>query len=288
MSLSFPWVLRALRSRPVVLGAAFVAALAVLAATDGASRPAREHPIAWHVVPEARAADPAPATAAPTAPEAPSPPSAKSRAKLEADISTGDASVDAEITIDERGVRITKPGRGSPHVTVGGHEYDSFEAFVEQAPWIAGLVFMTTALVFLVPLVVIILVIWYKMRRARMMNETMLKLAERGAVPAGEAMQAIANGRPEQALASSPVTAPLYEQAKTLRRKAAWSDLRKGVILGAIGFGMTAYSMLDDGSPNGLGLILLFVGIGFVVLWYLEDRQAEERQGTPTSRSGGA
>jgi len=288
MSLSFPWVLRALRSRPVVLGAAFVAALAVLAATDGASRPAREHPIAWHVVPEARAADPAPATAAPTAPEAPSPPSAKSRAKLEADISTGEASVDAEITIDERGVRITKPGRGSPHVTVGGHEYDSFEAFVEQAPWIAGLVFMTTALVFLVPLVVIILVIWYKMRRARMMNETMLKLAERGAVPAGEAMQAIANGRPEQALASSPVTAPLYEQAKTLRRKAAWSDLRKGVILGAIGFGMTAYSMLDDGSPNGLGLILLFVGIGFVVLWYLEDRQAEERQGTPTSRSGGA
>jgi hypothetical protein len=288
MSLPFPWVLRALRSRPVVLGVAFVAALAVLAATDGASRPAREHPIAWHVVPEARAADPAPATAAPTAPEAPSPPSAESRAKLEADISTGDARVDAEITIDERGVRITKPGRGSPHVTAGGHEYDSFEAFVEQAPWIAGLVFMTTALVFLVPLVVIILVIWYKMRRARMMNETMLKLAERGAVPAGEAMQAIANGRPVQALESSPATAPLYEQAKTLRRKAAWSDLRKGVILGAIGFGMTAYSMLDDGSPNGLGLILLFVGIGFVVLWYLEDRQAEERQGTPTSRSGGA
>jgi hypothetical protein len=287
MSLSFPWVLCALRSRPVVLGAAFVVALAVLAATDGTGRPAREHPIAWQVVPEARAADPAPTTAAPTAPEAPSPPSAESRAKLEADISTGNARVDAEITIDERGVRITQPGPGSPHVTVGGHEYDSFEAFVEQAPWIAGLVFMTTALVFLVPLVVIILVIWYKMRRARMMNETMLKLAERGAVPAGEAMQAIANGRPAQALESNPATAPLYEQAKSLRRKAAWSDLRKGVILGAIGFGMTAYSLLDDGSPNGLGLILLFVGIGFVVLWYLEDRQAEERPGTPTGRSGG-
>jgi hypothetical protein len=185
-------------------------------------------------------------------------------------------------------MRITKPGRGAPHGTAGGHEYDSFEAFVEQAPWIAGLVFMTTALVFLVPLVVIILVIWYKMRRARMMNETMLKLAERGAVPAGEAMQAIANGRPAQALESGPATAPLYEQAKSLRRRAAWSDLRKGVIMGAIGFGLTAYSMLEDGSANGLGLVLLFVGIGFVVLWYLEDRQAEERQGTPTSRSGGA
>jgi hypothetical protein len=288
MSLSFPWVLRALRSRPVVLGAALVTALAVLAATDGAGRPAREHPIASYVVPAARAADPAPATAAPPAPEAPPTPKAESRAKLDADIPSGDARVDAEITINERGMRITKPGRGAPHVTVGGHEYDSFEAFVEQAPWIAGLVFMTTALVFLVPLVVIILVIWYKMRRARMMNETMLKLAERGVVPPGEAMQAIANGRPEPALQSGPATASLYEQARSLRKRAAWSDLRKGVIIGAIGFAMTAYSMLDDGSPNGLGLVLLFVGIGFVVLWYLEDRQGEERQGTPTSRSGGA
>jgi 4-amino-4-deoxy-L-arabinose transferase-like glycosyltransferase len=288
MSLSFPWALRALRSRPVVLGAALAAALAVLAATDGAGRPARQHPMASYVVPEARAADPAPAMAAPAAPAAPSTPNAESRAKVEADIPAGGARVDAEITIDERGMRITKPGRGAPHVTVGGHEYDSFEAFVEKAPWIAGLVFMTTALVFLVPLLVIILVIWYKMRRTRMMNETMLKLAERGVVPPGEAMQAIANGRPEPALQSGPATAPLYEQAKTLRRRAAWSDLRKGVILGAIGFGLTAYSMLEDGSANGLGLVLLFVGIGFVVLWYLEDRQAEERQGTPTSRSGGA
>jgi len=288
MSLSFPWVLRALRSRPVVLAAALVAALAVLAATDGAGRPAREHAIASYVVPEARAADPAPAATAPPAPEAPSTPKTESRAKPEADLSAGDARVDAEITINERGMRITKPGRGAPHVTVGGHEYDSFEAFVEQAPWIAGLVFMTTALVFLVPLVVIILVIWYKMRRARMMNETMLKLAERGVVAPGEAMQAIANGRPEPALQSGPATASLYEQARSLRKRAAWSDLRKGVIIGAIGFAMTAYSMLDDGSPNGLGLVLLFVGIGFVVLWYLEDRQGEERQGTPTSRSGGA
>jgi hypothetical protein len=288
MSPSFPWVLRVLRSRPVVLGAALAAALAVLAATDGAGRPSREHPIASYVVAAARAADPAPATAAPPAPAAPSTPKAESGAKLDADLPSGDARVDAEITINERGMRITKPGRGAPHVTVGGHEYDSFEAFVEQAPWIAGLVFMTTALVFLVPLVVIILVIWYKMRRARMMNETMLKLAERGVVPPGEAMQAIANGRPEPALQSGPATASLYEQARSLRKRAAWSDLRKGVIIGAIGFAMTAYSMLDDGSPNGLGLVLLFVGIGFVVLWYLEDRQGEERQGTPTSRSGGA
>jgi len=282
MSLPSPWLPRMLRRRPVVLGIAFVAALAVLAATEGAERPVPPRHAAWHVVADARAADAAPA------PEAPPGAKGEARAKIKADISAGDADVDAEITIDERGLRITKPGRGSPNVTVGGHEYDSFEAFVEQAPWIAGLVFMATALVFLVPLMVIILVIWYKMRRTRMMNETMLKLAERGVVPPAQAMQAIAEGRPAQALESGAATAPLYEQAKTLRRRAAWSDLRKGVILGAIGFAMTAFSMIDDGSPNGLGLVLLFVGIGFVVLWYLEDRQSGERRDTPPGPQGSA
>jgi hypothetical protein len=288
MSLSSPWVLRTLRSRTVVLGAAVAAACAVIAATDGPDRTTRGQPTSWQIVRDARAADPAAAAADPAAAAAPAAPGAEPGAKPAPGGRPDSAKADAGITIDERGVRIGKPGRGAPHVTAGGHEYDSFEAFVEQAPWIAGLVFMTTALVFLVPLVVIILVIWYKMRRTRMMNETMLKLAERGVVPAGEAMQAIANGRPEPALQSGPATAPLYEQARSLRKRAAWSDLRKGVIVGAIGLGMTAYSTLDDGSPNGLGLVLLFVGLGFVVLWYLEDRQNAERQDTPPSRSGGA
>jgi hypothetical protein len=31
--------------------------------------------------------------------------------------------------------------------------------------------------------------------------------------------------------------------------------------------------MFDDGSPNGLGLVLLFVGIGYIVLWWFEERQ---------------
>ena len=32
--------------------------------------------------------------------------------------------------------------------------------------------------------------------------------------------------------------------------------------------------MLEDGSANVLGLVLLFVGIGYVVLWFLEDRHS--------------
>jgi hypothetical protein len=287
MSLPSSRVLRALRSRPVVLGAAIAAALAVLAASGESDRPQSGRHAALQVVAEARAADPAPAPPAPAAADAPASAGPAPATRSDAGAAAGGARVDAEITIDERGARVTKPGRDRARVHVGDHEFDSFESFVEQAPWIAGLVFMTTALVFLVPLVVIVLVIWYKMRRARMMNETMLKLAERGVVPPGEAMQALADGRPA-ALESGPSTAPLYQQAAALRKRAAWSDLRKGVIMGAVGLALSAWSMLDHGEPNGLGLVLLFVGIGYVVLWYFEERQAQDRRGPPPGAVGGA
>jgi uncharacterized membrane protein YpjA len=31
--------------------------------------------------------------------------------------------------------------------------------------------------------------------------------------------------------------------------------------------------MFDDRSPNWIGLVLLFLGIGYGFLWYFEDRQ---------------
>ena len=183
-----------------------------------------------------------------------------------------------DITIDRRGIRVEK---GRKHVTVQGlgtdREYDSFESFVQDAPWLAGLVFLVVLLVFLVPLLIIVLLIWYKVRKNRMLNETVLKLAERGVVPPAEAMAALDANR----VATGPTTTPLYEQAKQIRQRAVASDLRKGVILIAIGLAFAFYSMLDDGSPNWIGLILLFLGVGYCVLWFLEDR-------TPAPRTGGA
>ena len=66
----------------------------------------------------------------------------------------------------------------------------------------------------------------------------------------------------------------IEKSREEMRRKTVWSDLRKGVIFGAVGLGFTFYSMLDDGSPNFVGLVLLFVGLAYVVLWYFEERQA--------------
>jgi hypothetical protein len=168
-------------------------------------------------------------------------------------------------------------------------EYDSFEQFVQDAPWLAGLVFLTVLLVFLVPLLIIVLLIWYKVRKNRMAHETMLKLAERGVVPPAAAMEAVASGNAGALAEAAPVQpgappgAPAYANALLLQRRVVWSDLRKGVILTGIGLGLTFFSMFDDGTPNGLGLVFLFVGLGYCLLWYFGDRTTTLRRDAPGS-----
>ena len=286
-------------TRRLVLGTALAAALAAWLFPDATPVRAAPHdPVRLVQAADTKTADAkaaAPATGA-------AKPAAKSAAKSESAAKSGDAApadtakpADAEadadadadeaksgkqgtdITIDRHGIRVEK---GRKHVTVQGfgsdREYDSFESFVQDAPWLAGLVFLVVLLVFLVPLLIIVLLIWYKVRKNRMLNETMLKLAEKGVVPPAEAMAALDANR----VAAGPSTTPLYEQAKQIRQRAVASDLRKGVILMAAGLALVFWSMFDDGSPNSVGMVLLFLGIGYCVLWFLEGR-------TPAPRAGG-
>jgi hypothetical protein len=152
-------------------------------------------------------------------------------------------------------------------------EFDSFEEFVHDEPAIAAMVVAIVTVVFLAPVMAIGLILWYRMRKARMLNETMLALAEKGIVTPAAALEALSSGKQDAIVANAAGAAPLYEQARQIRRRAAWSDLRKGVLTGGVGLALTLYSLLEDREPNSVGLILLFVGIGFVVLWWFEDRQ---------------
>jgi hypothetical protein len=43
--------------------------------------------------------------------------------------------------------------------------------------------------------------------------------------------------------------------------------------MGMIGMALCLYSLTRSASANWLGLVLLFVGIGYIVLWYFEDQQ---------------
>ncbi len=206
------------------------------------------------------------------------------------------ASVD--VTIDAHGIGVLKDGkRIRVHGFGNDREYDSFEQFVRDAPGTALFVFLIVTVVFLVPLLIIALLIWYKIRKTRMHNETMLKLAERGVVTPAAAMEALAAGSSPGASfgatanPSTPQAAgsvPLYDQARRMQRRTAWSDLRKGVILTAMGLGLSAFSMFDDGTPNSVGLVLLFLGLGYCVLWFFEDRASEPRRDPPAPPAGGA
>lgn len=246
----------------------------------------------------AKAGDAKAGVAMPAPPPLPTPPVPPS-ATPDADApGAADADVDAEstpkgkVTVDNHRIVIEKGGK---RVRVGvlgrDREYDSFEQFVQDAPWLAGLVFLTVLLVFLVPLLIIVLLIWYKMRKNRMANETMLKLAERGVLPPTTAMDAVASGNAVSmaaAATAAPAGTPAYEHARALQRRTVWSDLRKGIILSGVGLGLTAFSMLDDGTPNSVGLIFLFVGLGYCLLWYLEDRaRTPQRDPTGTPPAGG-
>ena len=154
-----------------------------------------------------------------------------------------------------------------------GQEFDSFDQLVHDRPAIAGMVVGIVAIIFLSPVLLIAVVLWYRFRKTRMLNETMLKLAEKGVVPPGEAIEALASGKAAAPLTANAAASPIYEQAKALRRRTAWSDLRKGVIMGGVGLGLTLYSIINHGSANPIGLVLLFVGIGYAALWWFEDRQ---------------
>ena len=155
-------------------------------------------------------------------------------------------------------------------------DFDSFKQAMDVAPWIVGVVFLVLGSIFLTPIILLVGIIWYKLRKTRLQNDAVLKLAERGVMPSAQAVDAVMAGTPP-AQAVPPAIAAAVPQAVATRRRAVWSDLRKGVLLVAVGLALVLYSITDAGEANWLGLVLLFVGAGYVALWWLEDRHLERR-----------
>lgn len=155
---------------------------------------------------------------------------------------------------------------------------DSFQQAMDVAPWIVGVVFLVLGSIFLTPIILLVGIIWYKLRKTRLQNEAVLKLAERGVMPSAQAVDAVVSGTsPAQAAPIGAAAAAAVPQAVATRRRAVWSDLRKGVLLLAAGLATVVYAISEHGEPNWLSLVLLFVGAGYVALWWLEDRHLERR-----------
>ena len=285
--------------RRLVLGAAFAAGLAFALAPHTVD--VRAAGLHGSVIAQADApkASKAPAPATPPDTGATKQPDADQAAKSgggngnDAASSDGDAADAADQDTTKptprpgnHGIFIQKGDKTIRIEGLGGadREYGSFEEFVQKAPSIAAMFFVTLMVLFLMPLLVVVLLVWYKLRKNRIANETMLKLAERGVVAPATAMDAVAAGNAASvAAATAPLQGvPAYEQARSMHRRTVWSDLRKGVIMSAAGMGLTFWSMVNDGSANSVGIVLLFVGLGYCVLWFFEDRTTTTASNGPT------
>jgi len=276
--------------RRLVLGTAFFLALAVGLA-----------PRAPAVAQEPKTADPPAASErAADTPKPPNVPDASKSGKsltikdghggeIKIDVTEGgktsvtrSSSADPDLDSDVDGA-LQKRARKRAQIMIDGlgdKEFDSFDEFVHDEPALAAMVVLIVATVFFAPVLAIALILWYRMRKARMLNETMLKLAEKGIVPTPEAIGAL-GGKP----AAAAAMAPYYEQARQMRRRAAWSDLRKGVLMAGFGVALSLHSILTSRTPNVVGLVLLCVGLGFVVLWWFEQRHLPAPDGVTPSGS---
>ena len=247
-----------------VIGYGFAAPASAAAddkATSVAEAPAKATPPATVTMP--------PAPAAPTVTITPPAPAAEAP----------DAKTDSEFPPTKRSAR----RRG--HIQIGDDDFDSFNEALHTAPWVVGLAFLVAGSILLTPVFLLIGIIWYKLRKTRLQNEAVLKLAERGAMAPAQAVDAVMSGvTPEAAAASTAAplaasaAARVYQQAVISRRRTVWSDLRKGVILTAVGLAFVFYWMINSGSASWLGLVLMFLGLGYILLWWFEDRHLQRHE----------
>jgi hypothetical protein len=243
------------RVMPMAFGAMLAAMLCLAAGPGGAAdAPAKSGAAAEQKSPPAPPAPPPAAAAAPTDPSS--------------------AAADNSATADEPDDPFPF-GRHRGHVQID--DFDSFKQAMDVAPWIVGVVFLVLGSIFLTPIILLVGIIWYKLRKTRLQNDAVLKLAERGVMPSAQAVDAVMAGTPPAQAAPAAIAAAAVPQTVATRRRAVWSDLRKGVLLVAVGLALVLYSITNAGEPNWLGLVLLFVGAGYVALWWLEDRHLERR-----------
>jgi hypothetical protein len=97
------------------------------------------------------------------------------------------------------------------------------------------------------PVILVGLILWYKARRARMAHDTAITLAEKG----------------------QPIPPELF-----MTREEPYSDLRRGLVLVGLGLALCIF-MLQLDKPWSIGLIPLFMGVGYLIVWKMEGSKGK-------------
>lgn len=147
----------------------------------------------------------------------------------------------------DHGIQITVGGKHVkiPHTDLGDGDGDS------DGPGVY--IVMIVSIVFLTPVLIVASILYYNFRKNRLLHQTVQSLVEQGKpIPP----ELLANG------------------ARGLRSKP--SDKRTGIILVAVGIGLSLFS-------HGAGAIPFFIGLGFLAVWWLDDRHKAGLPIFPTS-----
>ena|SRR5438132_4012360 len=109
---------------------------------------------------------------------------------------------------------------------------------------------LAVILVFGTPIIIVIAILIHKARRTRALHDTVVRLAEKGL----------------------PIPPDLFidKPSEDMR-----SSLHKGVVLIAVGLGLVIFFLTipDRHAPWGVGMIPLLIGVGYLIVWWLESRK---------------
>ena len=142
--------------------------------------------------------------------------------------------------------RIEKKFRGHHGVVIGDHDAEG-DIPGEVIPIVA----ITMLTVFGAPVLIVAVIMLINYARARSLHRTVQMMVEKG----------------------QPVPAALLAPPAVPRPR---SDLRRGVILIAIGLGVMTFFGVEDGwhdSAWALGLIPGLIGVGYLIVWKLEAKK---------------
>jgi len=146
--------------------------------------------------------------------------------------------------------RIDKKFRGHHGVVVGDHDAEGI-ASGEIPELVVPIVAITMLTVFGAPVLIVAVIMLINYARARSLHRTVQMMVEKG----------------------QPVPAALLAPPAVPRPR---SDLRRGVILIAIGIAVMTFFVVDEGwhdSAWAFGLIPGLIGVGYLIVWKLEGKK---------------
>jgi hypothetical protein len=181
----------------------------------------------------------------------PAPPAPVSSPTASASISSSPGSL-----ADKIHQRIDKKLKGHHGIVIDGDDADLGKIKSEDLPeFVIPIVAITMLTIFGAPVLIVAFIMYFGFSKSRMQHRTIRMLAEKG----------------------QPIPADLLAPpAPAVRQR---SDIRRGIVLVMVGVGlMVCFGAWSDweGGAWALGVIPFVIGLGYLLVWKLEDGKKNE------------